>query len=135
MVAVDRQRNGENRMSMNLDQNPRVIELRLKHTPWRLTSWLQPHEYIAEPDTPEERWVERVMRERLKELDLKDRWRFPTQSHPIRIRHDDPAEGQGGNGGTDYLYFVATGDGSGAHRFAETFDEHQENIQRAREGQ
>ena len=36
---------------------------------------------------------------------------------------------------TDYLFFVATGDGSGAHRFAETYDEHQENIERAREGQ
>ncbi len=36
---------------------------------------------------------------------------------------------------TDYLYFVATGDGSGAHRFAETYDEHQENIERARAGQ
>jgi UPF0755 protein len=36
---------------------------------------------------------------------------------------------------TDYLFFVATGDGSGAHRFAETYEEHQQNIQRAREGQ
>jgi UPF0755 protein len=36
---------------------------------------------------------------------------------------------------TDYLFFVATGDGSGAHRFAETYDEHQQNIERARQGQ
>jgi UPF0755 protein len=36
---------------------------------------------------------------------------------------------------TDYLFFVATGDGSGAHRFAETYDEHQENIELARQGQ
>ena len=36
---------------------------------------------------------------------------------------------------TDHLFFVATGDGSGAHRFAETYEEHQENIERARQGQ
>ncbi len=36
---------------------------------------------------------------------------------------------------TDYLFFVATGDGSGAHRFAETYDEHQQNIELARQGQ
>jgi UPF0755 protein len=34
----------------------------------------------------------------------------------------------------DYLYFVAYGDGSGAHRFAETYDEHQENIRLAGQG-
>ena len=33
--------------------------------------------------------------ERLKTLDMKDRWRFPGQSHPIRHRED----------GVDYLYF------------------------------
>jgi UPF0755 protein len=36
---------------------------------------------------------------------------------------------------TDYLFFVAYGDGSGAHRFAETYDEHQQNIQLSRQGQ
>lgn len=36
---------------------------------------------------------------------------------------------------TDYLYFVATGDGSGAHRFAETYEEHEDNIEAARQGQ
>jgi UPF0755 protein len=29
---------------------------------------------------------------------------------------------------TDYLYFVAKGDGSGAHAFSKTYAEHQENI-------
>ena len=36
---------------------------------------------------------------------------------------------------SDYLFFVATGDGSGAHRFAETYEEHQQNIELARQGQ
>jgi UPF0755 protein len=36
---------------------------------------------------------------------------------------------------TDYLFFVATGDGSGAHRFAQTYEEHQQNIELARQGQ
>jgi UPF0755 protein len=36
---------------------------------------------------------------------------------------------------TDHLFFVATGDGSGAHRFAETYEEHQQNIELARQGQ
>jgi UPF0755 protein len=36
---------------------------------------------------------------------------------------------------TDYLFFVATGDGSGAHRFAVTYEEHQQNIELARQGQ
>jgi UPF0755 protein len=40
----------------------------------------------------------------------------------------DPAD-------TDHLFFVATGDGSGAHRFAETYEEHQQNIELARQGQ
>ncbi len=29
---------------------------------------------------------------------------------------------------TDYLYFVAVGDGSGKHRFSATYDEHQRNV-------
>jgi UPF0755 protein len=36
---------------------------------------------------------------------------------------------------TEYLFFVATGDGSGAHRFAVTYEEHQQNIELARQGQ
>lgn len=36
---------------------------------------------------------------------------------------------------SDNLFFVATGDGSGAHRFAETYEEHQQNIELARQGQ
>lgn len=36
---------------------------------------------------------------------------------------------------TDHLFFVATGDGSGAHRFAQTYEEHQQNIELARQGQ
>lgn len=31
---------------------------------------------------------------------------------------------------TDYLYFVAKNDGTGAHAFSETYDEHLENIER-----
>ena len=31
---------------------------------------------------------------------------------------------------TDYLYFVAKGDGSGQHLFAKTYDEQQQNIQK-----
>ncbi len=34
-----------------------------------------------------------------------------------------------------YLYFVATPDGSGAHVFAETWDEHVANVQRYQQGQ
>jgi hypothetical protein len=37
-----------------LDQHERIVELRLKHAPWRLTSWLQPHEYIVEGGTLED---------------------------------------------------------------------------------
>lgn len=32
---------------------------------------------------------------------------------------------------TDYLYYVTTGDGSGAHNFSETYEEHQQNIENA----
>lgn len=35
----------------------------------------------------------------------------------------------------DYLYFVATPDGTGAHIFATTFDEHAENVRRYQTGQ
>jgi UPF0755 protein len=35
----------------------------------------------------------------------------------------------------DYLYFVATPDGTGAHIFATTFEEHAENVQRYQSGQ
>jgi UPF0755 protein len=36
---------------------------------------------------------------------------------------------------TDYLYFVAKDDGSGAHVFATTYDEHLQNIQQSQAGQ
>lgn len=35
---------------------------------------------------------------------------------------------------TDYYYFVARGDGSGTHVFAETFEEHQQNVAREQGG-
>jgi UPF0755 protein len=35
----------------------------------------------------------------------------------------------------DYLYFVATPDGTGAHIFASTFEEHAENVRRYQSGQ
>jgi UPF0755 protein len=35
----------------------------------------------------------------------------------------------------DYVYFVATPDGSGAHVFATTFEEHAENVRRYQQGQ
>ena len=35
----------------------------------------------------------------------------------------------------DYIYFVATPDGSGAHVFAETWEEHVANVQRYQQGQ
>ncbi|MEE9286378.1 MAG: endolytic transglycosylase MltG, partial [Dehalococcoidia bacterium] len=34
--------------------------------------------------------------------------------------------------GTNYLYFVATGDEDGSHAFAETLEEHEQNIQEYR---
>jgi UPF0755 protein len=34
---------------------------------------------------------------------------------------------------TNFLFFVVTNDGTGSHAFAETYEEHQENIVRARE--
>ena len=38
-------------------------------------------------------------------------------------------------GDHDYLYFVATPDGTGAHIFASTFEEHAENVRRYQTGQ
>jgi UPF0755 protein len=35
----------------------------------------------------------------------------------------------------DYIYFVATADGTGAHIFATTFEEHSENVRRYQSGQ
>jgi UPF0755 protein len=35
----------------------------------------------------------------------------------------------------DYIYFVATADGTGAHVFASTFEEHAENVRRYQSGQ
>jgi UPF0755 protein len=34
---------------------------------------------------------------------------------------------------TDYMFFVVTNDGTGSHAFAETYEEHQQNIIQARE--
>jgi len=35
----------------------------------------------------------------------------------------------------NYVFFVATPDGSGAHVFAETWDEHVQNVRRYQQGQ
>jgi hypothetical protein len=52
----------------------RVLELRLKHAPWRLTSWLQPHEYLAGSEDPESNWILEAMQQQLTEQGYWDQY-------------------------------------------------------------
>ena len=49
-----------------MSEELRILEIRLKHAPWRLTSWLQPHEYLARSDDPEYLWILETMNQLLR---------------------------------------------------------------------
>jgi hypothetical protein len=52
-------------------QTSRILELRLKHAPWRRTSGLQPHEYLVNSHDSESTWILETMKQ---ELSTKGYW-------------------------------------------------------------
>lgn len=87
---------------------------------------------VAEPGN----WWPEIDQEDINQMAAHNTYQRPgIPPWPIANPGSDSIEAALNPADTDYQFFVATGDGSGEHRFAETYEEHQENIERARQGQ